>query len=83
MFTSSGSTGRRGGDAKTIISPNTSFGDIINVVMVIDTSDHIYPLVKNSQRFRPTMNLQYKLSLLVGKFDLPTQDSCQNFQLDI
>ena len=27
---SSGSTGRRGGgDAKTIISPNTSFGDII------------------------------------------------------
>ena len=27
MFTSSGSTG--GGDAKTIISPNTSFGDII------------------------------------------------------
>ena len=31
MFASSGSTGRgRGGDAKTIISPNTSFGDIIN-----------------------------------------------------
>ena len=32
MFTSSGSTGGgggRGGDAKTIISPNTSFGDII------------------------------------------------------
>ena len=36
MFTSSGSTGERGGgrgrgggDAKTIISPNTSFGDII------------------------------------------------------
>ena len=31
MFTSSGSTGgggRGGGDAKTIISPNTSFGDI-------------------------------------------------------
>ena len=28
MFTSSGSTGGRGGDAKTIISPNTSFGDI-------------------------------------------------------
>ena len=27
MFTSSGSTGGR--DAKTIISPNTSFGDII------------------------------------------------------
>ena len=33
MFTSSGSTGgcRRGGDVKTIISPNTLFGDIINV----------------------------------------------------
>ena len=30
MFTSSGSTGGRGGDATTIISPNTSFGDIIN-----------------------------------------------------
>ena len=29
MFTSSGSTGGCGGDAKTIISPNTSFGDII------------------------------------------------------
>ena len=36
MFASSGSTGGRGrggggggGDAKTIISPNTSFGDII------------------------------------------------------
>ena len=28
-LTSSGSTGGRGGDAKTIISPNTSFGDII------------------------------------------------------
>ena len=36
VFTSSGSTGGGGGggggrgDAKTIISPNTSFGDIIN-----------------------------------------------------
>ena len=31
VFTSSGSTGSGGrGDAKTIISPNTSFGDIIN-----------------------------------------------------
>ena len=39
MFTSSGSTGGRGGggrgrgrggDSKTILSPNTSFGDIIN-----------------------------------------------------
>ena len=29
VLTSSGSTGG-GGDAKTIISPNTSFGDIIN-----------------------------------------------------
>ena len=31
VFTSSGSTGggRHDGDAKTIISPNTSFGDII------------------------------------------------------
>ena len=39
MFTSSGSTGGRGGrggrgrggDAKTIISPNTSFGDIMSM----------------------------------------------------
>ena len=31
VFASSGSTGGRGGDAKTIISPNTSFGDIIIV----------------------------------------------------
>ena len=33
MFTSSGSAGdggRGGGDAKTIMSPNTSFSDIIN-----------------------------------------------------
>ena len=28
VFTSFGSTGGRGGDAKTIISPKTSFGDI-------------------------------------------------------
>ena len=43
-LTSSGSTGRRGrggrgrggrGDAKTIISPNTSFGDINNRINVI------------------------------------------------
>ena len=33
MFTSSGSTGGRGGDAKTIISLlNTSFGDIISLL---------------------------------------------------
>ena len=34
MFTSSGSTSGHGGggDAKTIISPNTSFGDIIKQV---------------------------------------------------
>ena len=31
VLTSSGSTGGRGGDAKTIISPNTSFSDIMNV----------------------------------------------------
>ena len=31
LFTSSGSTGGRGRDAKTIISPNTSFGDIISM----------------------------------------------------
>ena len=31
VFTSSGTTGGRGGDAKTIISPNTSFGDIITI----------------------------------------------------
>ena len=30
-LTSSGSTGGGGGDAKTIISPNTSFGDIITL----------------------------------------------------
>ena len=35
VFTSSGSTGGRGcgGDAKTIISPNTLFGDIINKII--------------------------------------------------
>ena len=43
-LTSSGSTGGRGrgggrGDSKTIISPNTSFGDISNhVICNIDTS---------------------------------------------
>ena len=35
VFTSSGSTGGRGDDAKTIISPNTSFGDIIHVLILI------------------------------------------------
>ena len=32
VFTSSGSTGGGRGDAKTIISPNTSFGDIITIM---------------------------------------------------
>ena len=36
VLTSSGSTGGRGGgDAKTIISPNTSFGDIMMTKSVI------------------------------------------------
>ena len=35
-LTLSGSTGGRGSDAKTIISPNTSFGDITNIISVID-----------------------------------------------
>ena len=33
MLTSSGSTGGRGGDAKTIISPNASFGDIMTIYL--------------------------------------------------
>ena len=33
-LTSSGSTGGRGGDAKTIISPNTLFGDIIIYIYI-------------------------------------------------
>ena len=37
VFTSSGSTGGR--DAKTIISPNTSFGDIIIAHQIYCTSD--------------------------------------------
>ena len=37
VLTSSGSTG--GGDAKTIISPNTSFGDIITS-QTLDASDN-------------------------------------------
>ena len=32
VFKSFGSTGGRGGDAKTIISSNTSFGDIISTI---------------------------------------------------
>ena len=36
MFTSSGSMGGHGGDAKTIISPNTLFGDIINIVVYLE-----------------------------------------------
>ena len=31
MFTSSGSTG---GDAKTIISPNPSFGDVFDLILL-------------------------------------------------
>ena len=31
---SSGSTGGRGGDAKTILSPNTLFGDIIHQMVI-------------------------------------------------
>ena len=39
MLTSSGSTVRRGRDAKTIISPNNSVGDIIIVDIDIVTND--------------------------------------------
>ena len=44
MFTSSGSTGGRGRgrggvDAKTILSPNTSFGDIISIIYLSDVFD--------------------------------------------
>ena len=51
MFASSGSTGGRGrggggggGDAKTIISPNTSFGDIIiiKICIISDLSCGLY-----------------------------------------
>ena len=43
MLTSSGSTGGRGGDAKTIISPNTSFGDITNKNFnQLQTYIHVY-----------------------------------------
>ena len=37
VFTSSGTTGGRGGggDAKTIISPNTSFGDIMTWLVTV------------------------------------------------
>ena len=41
MLTSSGSTGG-GGDAKTIISPNTSFGDIITW-LIHHINDRGYP----------------------------------------
>ena len=33
VFTSSGSTGGGGSDTKTIISPNTSFGDIMMIIV--------------------------------------------------
>ena len=46
MFTSSGSTGggrgHGGGDAKTIISPNTSFSDIINSPQVVSMCSSQY-----------------------------------------
>ena len=44
VFTSSGSTGggRGGGDAKTIISPNTSFSDIINSPQVVSMCSSQY-----------------------------------------
>ena len=50
VFTLSGSTGGgrcgrgRGGNAKTIISPNTSFGDIITIIML--HSIHVYTYEK-------------------------------------
>ena len=52
MFTSSESTGGRGrrcggrgGDAKTLISPNTSFGDIINPIVA--NNDHLISILVN------------------------------------
>ena len=44
MLTSSGSTGGRG-DAKTIIAPNTSFGDIIKEGPVHMFSDADFKLL--------------------------------------
>ena len=46
MFTLSGSTGGHGGDAKTIISPNTSFGDIINIADLVGSRfEYILPKI--------------------------------------
>ena len=47
VFTSSGTMGGRGGDAKTIISPNTSFGDIININTMGKWPKHILSDIKN------------------------------------
>ena len=46
VLTSSGSTGGgRGGDAKTIISPNTSFGDIIRKPVYTYFAIYVYTLI--------------------------------------
>ena len=67
MFASSGSTGGRGsGDAKTIISPNTSFGDIITKIILSRTktstqrSNSMYFVLKYG-------SLYYKYSVYSGR----------------
>ena len=49
VLTSSGSTG--GGAAKTIISPNTSFGDIImtRILRMVEISNHVTILTRFKQ----------------------------------
>ena len=59
VFTSSGTTG--GGDAKTIISPNISFGDIIK---------HIYGCKYNSYFIMPRCMCVKKLRVISAFFHI-------------
>ena len=55
-LTSSGSTGGRGGgDAKTIISPNTSFGDIIRMEDILEIDSHCPYLLHGETTFHLTL----------------------------
>ena len=60
MFASSGSTGGRSGDAKTIISPNTSFVHIIIMDVLEcphDVHVHLFCLDLEVHKFKPFLLL--------------------------
>ena len=66
MFTSPGSTGGRGrggGDAKTIISPNTSFGDIISYAYINDIIEINMKIAVRNAKLYPRFHITWNQTI--------------------